>query len=731
MTDLVQDALSLSGVLGVRLFWKFSSLSQDHLKIRDQVGGLWRVIIGDGVSERRWLHSLVVSCIDRDDAKALKQLLAIPGLTLTMPCLFGRAAEKQAWTCLSLLSDHPVSSVPSEFTQGRLESLDRATLTVLLDRQILHPNMWVQARSGHGDDDAVPWRIVWRPLLNLMIDQRKFDCAGVLLDRGARVDVMEWEAEGNALWPQCEAPGGHYLGEIETEGWVEGASFPGKSPLHSLIFVLHALRGLWWQGGSGDMPMGAEGDGDGGMALLGRLAKAARERGCLEWTARVGGSQLPSDALHDARHQLEVSPLGLASVLLFPSAVQVLLDAGANPCAEGRLCSPVALACLPARWPCASAHKRQACLEVLKSLADKGALGEMGKRCEIPIRRALGNVLSFACWGGMEDLAAFLLQRGISSCLLKSLEGENRTWPPLLVGIRSQQWPLVASLLKGGWSVSEEAGGEGRLPSPLQFLNDFGKVWVEAWERGFFDDFGRLWDWGEEVHKEEEEKRAMTSLAALLHMWHGANTEILYLYNASDVPMKEVAKLMIEKGFRCPMSQSDSPTVGRGSKRETETARAQAKGDRTSSIIPSSIITDPPPDHLLPAVQLACGLSRPDVVTLREETSQTSRIGTEGRLEISLEYVLDSMEGTGGGAGGGPARPAAAETEVERRWSLAESLLEISGEEEKSFFRLMRTLFSLWHRAKKMEVKESAWLKWQRWLQWAEPPGRSTAPDAH
>jgi len=222
-----------SGMLSLKLFWKFSSLSKELLTLRyspDLCTGLGGIAANlSSVSEHSCLLDLLQNCIDRDDVGALQQLLPLRKLKGTIPGLLGRAIEKEAESCFELLSEDSVLFCPPEISD-RLHSLKPKMLRHLLEKKVLDPNMWIKADwpsdAEIENGKRCPWASTFRPILNAVLDGRNFDCAQILLDFGARVDVCEWEAvtENMKYCPSDDDD------PYEFYTWNEGMVFLAKPP---------------------------------------------------------------------------------------------------------------------------------------------------------------------------------------------------------------------------------------------------------------------------------------------------------------------------------------------------------------------------------------------------------------------------------------------------------------------------------------------------------------------
>uniref|UniRef100_A0A0G4IBV1 Uncharacterized protein n=1 Tax=Chromera velia CCMP2878 TaxID=1169474 RepID=A0A0G4IBV1_9ALVE len=141
-----------NNALGIRLFWKFSSLSKDQLKLRDDtsengIGGVLNGLCLTPLSERKAVRSLLFDSADRDNAAALKQLLAVEGVDGLSPGLLSRAMTAGAVSCVRLLTERgQVSSFgrcSTEFSSDSVRKVSVETLKMLFESGTLNPNSWV------------------------------------------------------------------------------------------------------------------------------------------------------------------------------------------------------------------------------------------------------------------------------------------------------------------------------------------------------------------------------------------------------------------------------------------------------------------------------------------------------------------------------------------------------------------------------------------------------------
>uniref|UniRef100_A0A0G4F026 Uncharacterized protein n=1 Tax=Chromera velia CCMP2878 TaxID=1169474 RepID=A0A0G4F026_9ALVE len=489
--------LCATGVLGLRLFWKISNLSKDLLKLRDDttVSGLGSVLLClPSVFERRHLQALVLDCIERDDANSLQQLFALEGVEGSVPGLIRHAQGKPQ--CLNLLLSRAKGgfgflSPPSDLSSDVLCSLTREALSGLIDNHVIKPTSWMQITAEENrmqfpdsPDDALPkmWNVFWTPLLSVLLEARNFECAELLLERGARVDVCDWEVENNPRWPVKQAPSGDPNDDgdwgDEFYRWEDGMSFPARSPLLVLVWALEIL-----QPGSSQR---AE-----GLALLRKLASEAKERGCLDWTASLPGTVFCGwfGSHAPRKRDYQVSALSLACAFLLPDAVEVLLSAGASrfgfPKGVAVECDSLfRMATLPGEYREAShdAEYKARRLQVIEKLADAGGQAALEAECSVELigrskeeadEGKVCTLLYFACWNGDGGLVEFLLRRGVSlqngARVRKESEkkSEEKRYSPLLIAIVEGNLPVATVLLEGGADPSQ--AGEVPVRNPREW----------------------------------------------------------------------------------------------------------------------------------------------------------------------------------------------------------------------------------------------------------------------
>uniref|UniRef100_A0A0G4FDF3 Uncharacterized protein n=1 Tax=Chromera velia CCMP2878 TaxID=1169474 RepID=A0A0G4FDF3_9ALVE len=362
-----------SAVLGVRLFWKLSSLSTE-LRVLRQKDCLKDVFSPENqvpLSERSELRSLVHDCIDRDDVTALKHLQEVNTLDLQrrFPALLRRACEKQSRRCVASLSQSASLYAPQVFSASSVEKIDKESLRTLIEQRALHPDAWFEVERGNTK--------YWAPLLIVMNEANNFECAEYLLEAGARTDVCEWLEEENG-------------GRVGKPRWDQTRFCPGKTPLHSLLVKFWRAHSTHTQETHSQK-----------LRLLHRIVavSSASKSRCLEWTST-----------YSAR---EMCCLGLACFVSEPEAVAALLAAREIALGGKEGTRMIRLAFEGTSGWYNESKKREAeqrLIKTLKALAEKAAeLSSETRRGDL-----LGQALNEACESEMEGVVVSLLQMGVS-----------------------------------------------------------------------------------------------------------------------------------------------------------------------------------------------------------------------------------------------------------------------------------------------------------------------------
>uniref|UniRef100_A0A0G4HCQ4 Uncharacterized protein n=1 Tax=Chromera velia CCMP2878 TaxID=1169474 RepID=A0A0G4HCQ4_9ALVE len=355
-----------SGVLGVRGFWKLSSLSKGLLKSRDDVSllGLGSVCCGfASVFEREQLEKLLRNCLEYDNVRSLQQILALGGILGRCPSVMRWGQHMDAHKCVEALTKMEPVSVVQGFVVN-IYNLTPKALAGMQQQGSVQPNSWIE-RYGQRVRDST-----FQPLLNLLIEKLNFECAELLLDAGARVDVADLK---------CNFDSGRF--QI---GW---------SPLQTLVLLL-----VGWHGEAMRLTKSSR---KRGLSLLKRLAIASKSARCLDWTVSERNFTV---CILKAR---EETSLGVACMGCEPEVVRILLEVGLGGAGGS---SRLPMMALGGGWMFSGTRAddlRSA--DVLSQLADAGvhmdARGERGKE-------AKHTPLSRACGLGLHRCAKVLLERG-------------------------------------------------------------------------------------------------------------------------------------------------------------------------------------------------------------------------------------------------------------------------------------------------------------------------------
>uniref|UniRef100_A0A0G4GF70 Uncharacterized protein n=1 Tax=Chromera velia CCMP2878 TaxID=1169474 RepID=A0A0G4GF70_9ALVE len=255
-----------SQFLGVRLFWKVSGLSKRLLALREDatLNGLGSIDF-DPVSEREDVWYLIDNVfraqarLERKSRSSSFSALKTVDLSVLWEFLSGRYPS----LLTRVLDKHPSSQEVPDFLGGRdkdstgagplrnlseaaLSSLPGRRLSVLLRTgEVMSPNAWVQVTFER--------RVREMPMLVAFLAVGNMDCAEVLLDASARVDVCEW--------------------------WGTSPRRAGRTPMEALLEFLVRAREKGEEGVEKRQQ---------GLRLLRRLAEASQRANCLGWELRSG-----------------------------------------------------------------------------------------------------------------------------------------------------------------------------------------------------------------------------------------------------------------------------------------------------------------------------------------------------------------------------------------------------------------------------------------------------------
>uniref|UniRef100_A0A0G4IEA7 Uncharacterized protein n=1 Tax=Chromera velia CCMP2878 TaxID=1169474 RepID=A0A0G4IEA7_9ALVE len=399
----VTSALIASGFLGLRHFWKLSSLSKKLLRCRDDTTTLGIGSVSSGfcsVSEREELWKLIDSCCQQDDARALRQVFSLRGVSGRYPFLLRRILEKNpsSTKCVQFLieleKERKETSFPSELSDTLISGLTPERFIQLIEVGILHPNSWWETGDRSG------------PLINRFINLNRFDLAECVLLKGGRVDVCDWEMRN-------------------ASGASRNAPMCGSTPLQLLVQRLAVG------------PKTGE-NRQKGISLLRLIAEASKESGCFDWKAR--------DIPNALTAQEPLSALQLACLRQDAEVVRVLVQVkkseGEN-CQE--TCRGLALLVFVASvngngGGGGPAEIDTACADTLNELADLRSvdLNAVNSQRHTP--------LTLACSLRLNKTAETLLQRGAVPKRVKGYRTQSR--PPLREALVSKSASLVSVLMR-------------------------------------------------------------------------------------------------------------------------------------------------------------------------------------------------------------------------------------------------------------------------------------------
>uniref|UniRef100_A0A0G4I3D6 Uncharacterized protein n=1 Tax=Chromera velia CCMP2878 TaxID=1169474 RepID=A0A0G4I3D6_9ALVE len=384
-----------SGVIDLRSFWKLSTVNKAVRSGREESASvdLGRELYSlNLLSERADLHCLVLDCIKRDDAQTLQRLRKALDVDILFPNLFTRALEAGSRQCIDLLGQQGCPGSRPFLSPTAIQGMSKDTMALLLDRGLLHPNDWVERLFSIADkvtssDDSDRYSngkdIIlrsWQSLLSVAIAEGNFDCAELLLDRGARVDLAECACERDELIFGAvgmeKRIDGRTTGPWKTYQQTGKGSFcQGRTALHELVLKLgegKKRQGKRWMGevdsalsdsvlATSDSDSLQSSDSESiqeqtrnrreekkrqevatrnrCLSLLGRLVGSARESKCLDWTCRWHSTEevewrladmLTIKRLNYFQNHCQTTALGLACYFLDSEAIDVLLSAGAK-----------------------------------------------------------------------------------------------------------------------------------------------------------------------------------------------------------------------------------------------------------------------------------------------------------------------------------------------------------------------------------------------------------------
>uniref|UniRef100_A0A0K6SB06 Uncharacterized protein n=1 Tax=Chromera velia CCMP2878 TaxID=1169474 RepID=A0A0K6SB06_9ALVE len=293
-----------SGFLGFSEFWRAASVSREFLEKRDDPStcGLGSILPAlASHEEREAVWKLIDDCLKRDNVTPLQQLLKVDKLEGRYPFLLRRAQDKtpQPQACIAFLatrSPTPVYTEPPLFNHPPRVMADdmldprpptAESLRDLLQKKTIDPNAWVEIGITPPDTypptDAIRERQA-KPLLIYMIEQLQFDCANVLLDFEARVDVCEWRSE----WLEFGCDWEDLQEEADDDSDPSRYQRCGTSPLHSIISSLKTILAKIDYEECDEEEETEEGQQvmqkrQTGLSLLKRVTQLMKTSGCLYW----------------------------------------------------------------------------------------------------------------------------------------------------------------------------------------------------------------------------------------------------------------------------------------------------------------------------------------------------------------------------------------------------------------------------------------------------------------
>uniref|UniRef100_A0A0G4GN68 Uncharacterized protein n=1 Tax=Chromera velia CCMP2878 TaxID=1169474 RepID=A0A0G4GN68_9ALVE len=462
--------LFANGVLILREFWKLSCHSKDLLALRDDTTslGLGSVCAGFvAVSEREDLWKVLVDCCARDDVKALRQLLALQGVSGRYPFLLRRLMKdcpSEDNQCVEFMLERGETPSSTEFPREALYGRPKRHLVSFLQHS-LHPDSWMEGKvetyyippaDYFGKSETVLGFEYTQPLLMAFISAEESGSVETLLDAGARVDVCEWRVYANDAIRS--AHGGSDAGSEESEG--EEREPERKCESTPLLRVVDRFRSLRKELCDFQTDREEEEEEEGifnyvryvseerekWLPLLRRIAEASKETGCLSWWSVWGGR--------------EDSALGFACLWREAEAARVLLEVEGG--VQRRDLPFLAFAEMEER----GGKKKEGGVEKRKSVFDQQCadllrvLGEAGISLS-RMRRDGHSPLSLACFLGLERSAQSLLEMAVPAGGVEegkrqnSAKGEGVPRSPLIEAIAIKSETLVSLLLLWGADVNE------------------------------------------------------------------------------------------------------------------------------------------------------------------------------------------------------------------------------------------------------------------------------------
>uniref|UniRef100_A0A0G4G697 Uncharacterized protein n=1 Tax=Chromera velia CCMP2878 TaxID=1169474 RepID=A0A0G4G697_9ALVE len=428
----VLNVLIASGLLGLRTFWKVSAVSKKLLSLRDNTTtlGLGSVCLGfSSASEREEVSVLMDACFEKDDVKALQQVLALNGVSGRYPFLLKRCLKKSpnSAKCVEFLTQRGPTSLSADFSEREVSNLSAERVSHLIEHGIVSPDSWVWDSN-----------LCCLQILQLSIGVRNIEAAERILQAGARVDTFYWGASSE--------------GEIRMQP---------DTPLHTLVRLLGIrLRKSASENGH---------DREKGLPLLGRMAKAAKASGYLHWKARNSRREQP--LLDTGAPRESYTALGLACTYRDTEAVRVLIDATNGVLAEGE---GGQVPYLVFEKVASDQRGSRGITNVLIDTQCEDTLQALMSLKGIDLNRVQKGFdrhspLSLACALGMEKSAEVLLKNGaLPEKVKRGFDFANRS--PLVEALLCDSEPVLALLLKWKAKTKVTVMMNGKSYTPLQLV---------------------------------------------------------------------------------------------------------------------------------------------------------------------------------------------------------------------------------------------------------------------
>uniref|UniRef100_A0A0G4ICB8 Uncharacterized protein n=1 Tax=Chromera velia CCMP2878 TaxID=1169474 RepID=A0A0G4ICB8_9ALVE len=315
----ILSVLIASGILGLRKFCLLSSVSKKLLALRDDLSPLGFGSVCPGFSdppERGEVCRFLANAFERDDAKALQQILALKGMAGRYPFLLRQALQDHPRSdkCIEFLMLRGVTPYCADLSEEAIGTLTAVRVAQMIRLKVLSPDSFCEGRPTR--------RERMRSLLNTLIENNQFEEAEALVVAGARADVCNWHPCRRSNVTPC-------VHSINT-------------PLHVLVEQLasnaekeRGTRQIAAGISVGDIELDPAGPSVGemgryierrkkGLSLLGLLARASKQAGCLDWRQKGSAGSAP-DLLY-ARFLPECTAFGMACFYGDVEAVRVLSE---------------------------------------------------------------------------------------------------------------------------------------------------------------------------------------------------------------------------------------------------------------------------------------------------------------------------------------------------------------------------------------------------------------------